>query len=241
MPGRALIQALIQRKLISSSEPQGRTSAALREKIFRQVAEPSSADPFELFTLICFGREASDLGRRNFSIPFLNSATALSESTLAGRAELWQELLAMHTNPIIGVGFESFWLGDRLATLAENHWWHPTEAHNGYLETYLSMGIVGLVIVLGLIIATFRKARSELLRNFEFGSLRLGLLITIVLYNWTEAAFKGLSLLWFVFYIIAIDYHRARRRGVASADVPNHTEPELAYTGEQQSVRGDWR
>lgn len=36
------------------------------------------------------------------------------ESTIMGRAELWRQCLALHTNPIFGVGFESFWLGDRL-------------------------------------------------------------------------------------------------------------------------------
>ena len=127
-------------------------------------------------------------------------------TTVAGRENLWGELLAFHTNPIFGVGFESFWLGDRLQALWEAHFWHPTEAHNGYLETYLNLGLIGLFILLGLIIATFRKIRLDLLANPEWGRFRLGFLIAIVLYNWTEASFKGLSLLWFAFYIIALDY-----------------------------------
>jgi len=127
-------------------------------------------------------------------------------STLVGRGELWRQLLGLHTNPIVGVGFESFWLGDRMKTLAALHWWAPNEAHNGYLETYLNLGLIGLFILIGCIIATYRKARLDLLRNFEFGRFRLGFLVAVVLLNWTEASFKGLSAIWFVFYIVAMDY-----------------------------------
>jgi exopolysaccharide production protein ExoQ len=130
------------------------------------------------------------------------------ETTVAGRAELWRELLAWHTNPIFGVGFESFWLGDRLKQLWAEHWWHPTEAHNGYLETYLNLGLVGLFMLAALIIATFRKACRQLLSDFEWARFRLGFLAAVVAFNWTEASFKGLSPIWFVFYIIAMDYPR---------------------------------
>jgi O-antigen ligase len=60
------------------------------------------------------------------------------ETTLTGRTELWNDLLAMGTNPWVGTGFESFFLGPRLDILWAKHWWRPNEAHNGYLETYLS-------------------------------------------------------------------------------------------------------
>jgi exopolysaccharide production protein ExoQ len=127
-------------------------------------------------------------------------------TTMAGRAELWRELLALQPNPILGVGFESFWLGDRLKTIWSEHWWQPTEAHNGYLEIYLSLGAVGLLLLAALIIATYRKACLDLLTNFQFGRFRLGFLVVVVVANWTEASFKGLSAIWFVFYIIAMDY-----------------------------------
>jgi len=152
-------------------------------------------------------------------------------ATIIGRAELWRQLLALHTNPIFGVGFESFWLGDRLTLLREGRPWQPNEAHNGYLEIYLNLGAIGLLMLAGLIIATFRKIRLELLRNFNWGRLRLGFLVAVVLYNWTEAAFKGLSLVWFVFYIIAMDYPRREYGSVLepSEVVGSEEEMELAY------------
>jgi exopolysaccharide production protein ExoQ len=130
------------------------------------------------------------------------------DPTLTHRTILWSELLNMQTNPIIGVGFESFWLGERRGKLWAAHYWQPNEAHNGYLETYLNLGLIGLFILIGLIIASYRKARLELFRNFQFGRLRLGFLAAVVAYNWTEASFRGPNPLWLVFYIIAIDYPR---------------------------------
>jgi len=153
------------------------------------------------------------------------------EATLMGRGQLWRELLALHTNPIFGVGFESFWLGDRLILLHEGRPWQPNEAHNGYLEIYLDLGLVGLLMLVGLFIATFHKIRTELLQNFEWGRFRLAFLVAIVFYNWTEASFRGLSLLWFAFYIIALDYWDVRYEPVVGSleAVAPEEETELAY------------
>jgi exopolysaccharide production protein ExoQ len=151
-------------------------------------------------------------------------------TTLAGRGELWNELLALDTNPILGVGFESFWLGDRLKALWRLHWWEPNEAHNGYLETYLNLGLVGLFLLLGLIIATYRKACLDLLRNFQWGRFRLGFLVVVVVANWTEVSFRGLSPIWFVFYIIAMDYPKPLFSSVEgpSESLAPESEMELA-------------
>lgn len=129
-------------------------------------------------------------------------------STMSGRTDLWTGLLKLHTNPIFGTGFESFWLGERLKQLEGIFFFIPNEAHNGYLETYLTLGLIGVFLLVGLFIATFWKIRLELFRNFEWGRYRLGFFAAVVVYNWTEAAFKTLSAVWFVFYFIAMDYPR---------------------------------
>jgi O-antigen ligase len=129
-------------------------------------------------------------------------------STMSGRTDLWAGLLELHTNPIFGTGFESFWLGERLKRLEGIFFFIPNEAHNGYLEIYLTLGLIGVFLLIGLFIATFWKIRLELFRNFDWGRYRLGFFAAVVVYNWTEAAFKTLSAVWFVFYIIAMDYPR---------------------------------
>ncbi|MGB9475237.1 MAG: hypothetical protein WCE87_09235, partial [Candidatus Udaeobacter sp.] len=152
-------------------------------------------------------------------------------SELSGRTGLWTTLLGLHTNPIFGTGFESFWLGKRLEELEGIFYFIPNEAHNGYLETYLTLGGIGVFLLIGLFIATFRKIRLELFRNFEWGRYRLGFLAALILYNWTEAAFKTLSPLWFVFYLIATDYPRILLASVQESDGVENTEEsgELVY------------
>src|SRR6266550_115122 len=129
-------------------------------------------------------------------------------SGLSGRTLLWTELLKLDTNPILGTGFESFWLGKRPEKLEGIFYYIPNQAHNGYLETYLTLGLIGVFLLLGLFVATFRKIRLELFRNFEWGRYRLGFLVAVILYNWTEAGFKTVNPIWFVFYLIALDYPR---------------------------------
>jgi len=150
-----------------------------------------------------------------------------------GRMELWRDCLAVDTNPILGVGFEGFWLGDRLHLVKQGRPWQPNEAHNGYLETYLNLGIVGLLMLFGLITATFRKIRLELFRNPDWGRFQLGFLIALIFYNLTEATFKGLSLTWFIFFIVAIKYPRLGYEQVSERPVGVGTEKDrLIYTHE---------
>jgi exopolysaccharide production protein ExoQ len=131
-------------------------------------------------------------------------------SGMSGRKEIWSIFLRFQDHPILGTGFESFWLGERRERVAQAlSGWIGAKAgspHNGYLETYLNLGLTGLVMLIGLIIATFWKIRAELFRNFEWGRFRLGFLAAVVLHNWTETVFNSFFPVWFVFYIIALDY-----------------------------------
>jgi len=122
-------------------------------------------------------------------------------TTLTGRTELWSDLLRMDTHPLVGAGFESFFLGDRLEYLWSKYWWHPNEAHNGYLETYLTLGGVGLCLLAWLIIAGYRNALNAYRSDPRLGTLRLAFLVVAVIYNTTEAAFKVMNPVWIVFLL----------------------------------------
>ena len=112
------------------------------------------------------------------------------DATLSDRTLLWSELLKGKINSFFGAGFESFWLGNRSRNVAESRWWAPNQAHNGYLETYLNLGLVGLFLLIALLIATFWKARRELLTNFQFGRFRLGFLVAVFAYKLDRGSFQ---------------------------------------------------
>jgi exopolysaccharide production protein ExoQ len=165
-----------------------------------------------------------------FGISDLVLAALQRDSTLTGRTEVWAKLLSFHTNPIVGVGFESFWLGDRLKAIGELYWWQANEAHNGYLETYLNLGGIGVFIMVAWMFSAYQKSRAELLRDFEYGRFRMGFLAAMVAYNLAESGFRTLHPLWFMFYIIALDYPRPRWRREAGRDQVSELperEPEL--------------
>lgn len=128
------------------------------------------------------------------------------DATLTDRTEIWSDVIMLQDRPLTGVGFESFWLGSRLDTMWDKWWWRPSQAHNGYIETYLNLGIIGIVLLLGSIVSAFRRIAARLSDDFEFARLRLAFLFVVVLFNYTEAGFKALHFMWTMFYIIAIEW-----------------------------------
>jgi O-antigen ligase len=119
-------------------------------------------------------------------------------------------------------------------------WWHPIQAHNGYIETYLNLGWIGLVILVALLFATFRKSRRALLQDLEFGRFRLGVLFAIIVYNYTEAAFKNIHLVWTLFHLIAIDYVVETAAASEAADI-SPAPAALAERALPTSAAATWR
>ena len=112
------------------------------------------------------------------------------DPTLTDRTKIWHLLLSLHTDPILGTGYESFWLGPRLVTIWRR--FGPiNEAHNGYLEVYLNLGLIGLSLLIGFLIASYRTICRRLKPFSSLGSLALALWTILLLYNVSEAAFKG--------------------------------------------------
>jgi len=128
--------------------------------------------------------------------------------TLTGRTDLWAELLRKDINPLLGTGFESFWLGERAQYFWKKYWWRPTQAHNGYLELYLNLGIIGIGLLASMIFFSYRNIRKSLVTEFYFASFRLSVLIIVLIYNLTESAFKGLHIMWFMLLLVSIEYSR---------------------------------
>jgi exopolysaccharide production protein ExoQ len=131
--------------------------------------------------------------------------------TFTTRTFLWEELLGWKTNPLVGVGYDSFWLGDRLNFFVEKY--NVNTAHNGYLETYLELGVLGAIMLAGLLLGIFRRAKTFLRDsvNFDYGRIQLAMLFVFLLYNITEVANKPRNLLFFLLLLVGIGFPRRVR------------------------------
>lgn len=133
------------------------------------------------------------------------------EMTFTGRTEVWSICLNLVKNPLIGTGFESFWLGERLKIIWDRYWWHPIQAHNGYIEVYLELGIVGLFLLSGVMFSIYKSIRKTLVNDFQFGCFQLSFFVQYLIYNFTESAFGLYSFFWFVFLLICINQSAEKR------------------------------
>jgi O-antigen ligase len=122
-------------------------------------------------------------------------------ATLTGRTSIWKAVLSLHTNPLLGTGFESFWLGSRLQTVWNMSVKGIQEAHNGYIELYLNLGWIGLLLLGWLIVTGYRNAVTAFRSDAHDGRLRLAFLTAALIFSLTEAGFRMLTPIWFAFLL----------------------------------------
>jgi exopolysaccharide production protein ExoQ len=154
---------------------------------------------------------------------FVDPRTMLSiihrNPTLTGRTEIWQVLLSMHINPLVGTGFESFWIGPRMQRVWDLTHMHINEAHNGYIEVYLNLGWGGLALLGAIIVTGYRNALATLRRNPHAGRMRLTFLTAALIYSFTEAGFRMLSPTWIMF-LLAVTVVPLRQKQAAIKRFP---------------------
>ena len=124
---------------------------------------------------------------------------------LTGRAtEVWPLVIPMAPNVLLGAGFETFWLGPRLQKV-----WdaipnlYVTEAHNGYIEVYLQLGAIGIILILLILVHGYRRSVAAFRIDPESSGLMLAYVLASVIYSYTEAGFRMLDYAW-SFLLLAI-------------------------------------
>ena len=150
--------------------------------------------------------------------------------TFTGRTAIWKAVLNEDINPIFGEGYYSFWSGERAKRLSEAYFYDLNEAHNGYIETYLNNGIIGVLLLIGMIISTVKGGQRDSLDGFGFGALRLAFVFAVIVYNITESTFDRLTPVWFVLLLVAIEYPRPWTAAEEAEE-----SPDLAELGTAQS------
>ncbi len=160
------------------------------------------------------------------------------DPTLTDRTKIWAFLLGMHTNPLVGTGYQSFWLGPRLEYFWNNAGLgHINEAHNGYLQVYLDLGFIGVALLIGFLIASYRSICRRWTPSSKLPILGMATWLTLLFYNMSEVGFER-GLLFIMFLMTAISVPAPVRKRLHTAApvedlVANHVLGGSARAAEQ--------
>jgi len=124
------------------------------------------------------------------------------DATMTDRTLIWDEALAAGANPVIGTGFDSFWLTHYADRITEE--FHVPHAHNGYLETYLNTGIIGVLLLLIVLFMAGKNAAREVVLGNKIGYLFLTFILVGLIYNYTEVTFGRSNVMGLVIWLVAV-------------------------------------
>ena len=124
------------------------------------------------------------------------------DPNLTERTDIWNAALDLKTNPLLGAGFASVWLTRNGAALV-NEIGGLAHSHDGYLETYLNTGLIGVVLLLVVLFTAGRNSIRELSRGAVVGNLFAALFLSGVVYNYTEVTFNNGNIVGFSLWLMA--------------------------------------
>jgi O-antigen ligase len=144
------------------------------------------------------------------------------DASLTNRTQLWDVVLAQVTNPFLGSGFMSFWTGARMQAVWDGmNTPGINQAHSGYIEQYVNLGVVGVAFIAALIASSLFRIGRLSVGDSAPAVLRLALVVVAAMYNYTEASFYGINNMWVLFLIATLnvsDVVSTARRHVVSLD-----------------------
>jgi O-antigen ligase len=128
------------------------------------------------------------------------------DTTLTGRAELWPAVLQMVAKrPWLGYGYGAFWENNSESSIViQTVQWNTPNAHNGFLDLWLGLGLVGvLIFIIGFVI---NLLRAIYLIRWNQRSENLWLLVFLtytILSNLTETTLLEQNSLEWILYVSA--------------------------------------
>lgn len=137
-------------------------------------------------------------------------------ANLTGRDEIWSSILKVASqNSMFGVGYGGYW-GMVKEAYSKHH--EVMQSHNGYLEVYLQVGIVGIIALFAFFMEFCGKLRREFNYIFDWGVLGICFLIMVLLYNYTESGFIEAGFLWTITVFLTVFFSAPDGRNVNAAD-----------------------
>ena len=157
------------------------------------------------------------------------------DSTLSGRTFLWTMVVNRGLEqPWLGHGFQAFWQTDSEPALDiwESAGWTPLSSHNGFLDIWLDLGVVGLVLFLAQLAVTIGATVGLLRRHRGLVSYWYGMVLLYLLgLSTAQLGFLQPFKLTWVVYVTTACYAAA----ITWTDEPAATDP-LAASDEPSLV-----
>lgn len=156
----------------------------------------------------------------------LVAATTGKDLTLTGRTVFWQILWDMVLqNPLVGYGYKGFWYGlnGPSRDVIQIAMWTVPEAHNGFLEMALNLGLGGLgLFFLGYFLTLLRSVRWLHLKANALSTWPLVFLNVLIVCNLAESSLMGFGFFWLLYssisFSLPLNIHRVKReRRLASS------------------------
>jgi exopolysaccharide production protein ExoQ len=129
------------------------------------------------------------------------------DPTLTGRTDIWKlAVVSAMKRPFLGYGYRAFWTGlqgeSAYITLAER--WTVPGAHNGFLETWLDLGLIGLGMVLITMVVAFWNGAVCLRRGATpLVMWYVSILVMTVVANAAEMTLMFPNYLTWIMYVLA--------------------------------------
>ncbi len=158
------------------------------------------------------------------------------KSNLSGRTDIWAAVIPAAPNALIGAGFEGFWISPSVEEFQRRlvGWWHPeglNEAHNGYIEVYLNLGWIGVILISFILVTGYARAVKAFRLSAQVGGLFLGYIIVAAAYSITEAGFRMMDLIW-IFLLLSV----VMSGTVAAEALDNRARARLALRSEGMAL-----
>jgi O-antigen ligase len=142
------------------------------------------------------------------------------DSTYTGRSGIWElVLVSISRRPLLGYGYNAYWVGlkgESLNVILASGWLVPN-AHNGFLDLTLELGLVGLVIFLITFFMTAKDAFHYLRSSNETNTLwPMVFLLFMFLHSFAESDLVNHNVLTF-FLFIAVSRALAKWRKASNS------------------------
>ncbi len=148
-----------------------------------------------------------------FYIWFINEASTVlgsvgKDTTLTGRTELWPAVVEMiDKKPWLGYGYGAFWLdgNSESSIVRQVIQWNAPNAHNGFLDLWLSLGLLGLMIFLIGFIVNLLRAIYLMRSDETHVNIWLLVYITFIIFsNLTETTLLEQNSLEWILYVAVV-------------------------------------